>query len=110
MSSRKKFEKEGRVHGKVATDADRPQRCETTNGSEIGRARRNQTKHCGNANCQIEGPASPEDITAKAPEHSTEQEANVLGKRKKRRMALVEFQRHGLQNQRGYAKWISTVS
>ena len=81
MSAGEEFEKDGRIDGKIAPNADRPQGCKTSDGGEIWRARRDQSKNGGDADGEIEGPASSEDIAAEPPEHRSKQQADILSQR-----------------------------
>lgn len=78
MGCGQELEEYCRVDGQVPAHTDTPQGSEDSDSSEIGTARRNQTKYSGRAQREIKRPFPAEDVAAKTPECGPKQEADVL--------------------------------
>ena len=102
MRSWQKLQKDRRIDRQIAADTNRPKRCKCSDGSEIRAAGCCHAEHSGDANGEIERPSSSENVAAKAPEHGTEEQPDVLGERQERPAVGLEFILHGREDQRSY--------
>ena len=91
MGAREELEEDCGVDRKITTYAKGPQRSEATDSSEIRTASCYHTEYSCDSKSEVEGPFATEDITAKAPEHSTGKQANVLSQREERRSIRAEL-------------------
>lgn len=99
MGSGEEFEKDGRVDGQVSAHAKGPQGVEAPDGRKVGGAGGNEAKHARYAECEIEPPATAEDVASKSPEHGSGQESNVLRQSQERWSARTELVRDRGENE-----------
>lgn len=93
MRAREEFQENSRVYREVPANPKTPEGCKAPDGGEIRGPCCDETEHSRDAEGSIEGPSSTEDITTKAPEHGSGEEANILGERQERRVVWEEFVR-----------------
>lgn len=86
----------------IPAHSNGPKAGKHTNGGKVGRAGRDEAENRRDPDGQIEGKPAAEDIAPKAPEHGSEQQADVLRQRQQRRPRSTEFGGDGGEDQRGY--------
>lgn len=80
MRAREEFEEDSGVDWEIPTNTKTPQCGKAPDRREVGRARSEQTEDGCDTQGQVEAPFAAENVAAKAPEHSSSQKPNVLGK------------------------------
>ena len=81
MRAREKFKKYGRVNRKVAPNSEGPESCKTANRGEVGRSSGNYSEERSDPNRKVESHFPSENIAAKAPEHGTKEQTDILRER-----------------------------